>query len=179
MRTLTMLPLIAVTTLLASGCDDDMLRPGPTEAVAQAAPAPDRADGRRQGFRVPGHRGGQPLARVLERRTELALTADQVARLEALAAELKGEHEALRSQVQAQRGERPDRLSREELRDLTDEQRSALREEARARREALRPMMEQARASRAAAMAEVREILTDEQEAKLGARQPGRVERRR
>jgi hypothetical protein len=168
MRGLTMLPLVAATVLLASGCDDGMLTAGPTEALAQEAATPTvGTDGRGRGPGLRGMRGAPPLTRILQQREALGLSPEQVARLEALSALFEGEHEALRLQSQAQLGERPERPARGQQSQLTEEQRAALREQMRTRREALRPMMEELRDARREAMAAVREILTDEQEAQL------------
>ena len=187
MRKSIYLPLLAGLAFAAAGCDESVLTAvGPSEALAQEA-----ADGaQRRGPGMPG-RGMNPLGRLLEHREELALTAEQVTRLEALAAELRTRNEALRAEMQANRPQRPELTAeqREAMRQrrqggaagaerpqLTEAQREAMR----ARREAMRPQMEQLAASQRQAMEQVRSILSDEQEAKLKELRPeGRAGRRR
>ena len=171
MRKIVLVPMMAAGVLLASGCSEELLTPGPSEAAAQEAPAAEQGErmrGPRFGLRA--GRGMPPLARLLEQREALGLTADQVARLEALQAQLRSEGEALRARLRAERpdrADRPDRAGREARARLSEEERTALREQMRERREALRPLRQEARTTRRAALTELREILSDEQEAKL------------
>ena len=175
MRRRMLLPLLAGVAVLATGCEEELLSAAPADAAAQQA----SADSDRMGG--PGRRGMVPLGRLLAQREALGLTAEQVARLETLAAEMRERNEALRAQLREGMGSRPELTDeqREAMRaqrgarrgerpQLTEEQREAMR----ARSEALRPLMEELAASQRAAMEEVREILTDEQEAKLRELRP-------
>jgi Spy/CpxP family protein refolding chaperone len=173
MKRRIILPLVAGLVVVLGGCGEELLSASPSEAAAQQAPEAGARE-HRPGRGMRGM-GGEPLARLLEQREALGLTAEQVTRLEALAARMRTTGEALREQMRAQMGEMPER-ARGGRDQLSDEERAALREQMRARREALRPLMEQTRESQRAAMEEVRSILTDEQEAKLRELRPERPE---
>jgi hypothetical protein len=138
-----------------------MLAAAPVALEAQQGPR-----GAERAMRAPGQ-GGAPLARVLERRSELGLTAEQVGRLETISARLQQQNEPLMAQMRAHR---------ETLR--------GQRAQARGQRqmpEQLRPVMQQMRENNQAAMQEVRSVLSDEQQTKLrdgmrgqrGERAPG------
>lgn len=122
------------------------------------------------------HRGGG-LGAMLQKRADLGLSAEQVARLEAIERDLRARNQPLREQVAAMMPERAQRTpapaeqrrARGEQRGartpLTDEQRQAMR----ARMEQARPVMEQMRANTRAAMEQARDVLTEEQRARLQA----------
>lgn len=120
--------------------------------LAQQPGTPPAAEQQKQGRQGPRP---SPVAALLEHRAELKLTAQQVARLEAIQRDLEQKNEPFRRQLEAarpQRGERPDGPP-------SEEERAAMR----ARREQLRPQMEQVRANHRAAMEQVRSVLTEEQ----------------
>ena len=186
MRSTIFVPLLAGAAILASGCEKDVLTPGVTEALAQEAVA--GTDAARRG----GMPGRAPLGRLLELREELALTAEQVTRLEGIASELAARTGAVREQLRGSLGEPPGLTDeqREAMRarrggargerpQLSEEQRAAMtarRAEMAARRQELRPLMEELATHHRAAMDQVREILTDEQEAKLRELRPERAQ---
>ncbi|MBW3553703.1 MAG: Spy/CpxP family protein refolding chaperone [Gemmatimonadetes bacterium] len=104
-----------------------------------------------------------PVAVLLERRDELELTADQVARLEAVQARVERENAPRIERLRAALGDRP-------ARDLTDEERVQLRE----RMRELQPVRTEIRETNRAAMEEVRGILTAEQRTKIRSASRGR-----
>lgn len=164
-----------------------------------------------------GMRRHDPIARMIEKRAELGLTDDQVARLEQIRTQLEERNRPLREQLREARPERPAREGadaarwrearerwramppeereqaraearvrmeqrraemRARMEQMTPEEREAHRAEmrrkmeerraaARERMEALRPTLDQLRQNQRKAMDAVREVLTDEQEAKL------------
>jgi hypothetical protein len=118
-------------------------------------PATVLAQGR--GARRPGMGGGIMLEtniveRVLEHKTDFALSNEQVSKLETLARQLDEKQKPIQELLRKQResGVRP--------RDLTEEQ-----------REEMRKVMEKARETREWATNELKSVLNDEQEAKLKA----------
>lgn len=129
-----------------------------------------------------------PVARLLARKAELGLSADQVARLEAVQAKMQERNRPLVEKLRAARAEfrgdgeaRPRELTpgqREELRkrweSMTPEQREERRKqreerraEMRKRMEEIRPVVEQLRENHRQAMTEARAVLTAEQQARL------------
>lgn len=117
-----------------------------------------------------GH-AGPGLAAMLRSHAELGLTAEQVARLEAIEAELRARNAPMREQLQALRPEgmrerHRERHERGARPQVTEEQ----RREMRARMEQARPLMEQMRANMQAAMERARAVLTEEQRARLETR---------
>lgn len=154
--------------------------------AAALAAAPLSLDAQRPD--APAHRGshggmmrgpGVALTEMLREHAEPALSADQVARLEAIEAELRARNEPLRQQLQAlrpegARAERP-RMSEEERRAMreggerprmTDEQRAAMR----AQMDQVRPIARQMADNARSAMERAREVLTAEQRASLERR---------
>lgn len=142
-----------------------------------------------------------PVTAILEHRAELGLTADQIARLEAVDRRLRERIAPVREQMREARGEMPRPGARGERgargqrvprapRPMSPEQRAAARERmdaARARMQEMRPELEELRESRREAMDEVREVLTEEQQGRLrelmrerrpAPRRPGGEERR-
>lgn len=144
-----------------------------------------------------------PAARVLAQRAELGLTSDQVYQLEAIQARVEAQAGPLLAQLEAARGEfAPGRigagaaprgeLARERAAAMTPEQRARMRErmqqrargdaaariadpEARARMEALRPVMQQLHATHTQARQDVQAVLSAEQRTQLRALQQARV----
>jgi hypothetical protein len=112
-----------------------------------------------QGARAarPGEHGqAMPLARVLEHRAELGLTAEQVGRLESIQARLQQQNAPLLAQLSASGAMRGAGVERGQ------------RERAAARvPEEIRPVMQRIRQNTQTAMQEVRTVLTDEQQVKL------------
>jgi hypothetical protein len=118
-------------------------------------PATVLAQGR--GARRPGMGGGalqetNIVERVLEHKTDFALSSEQVSKLESLAKQVDEKQKPIQEQLRKQReaGVRP--------RDLTE-----------AQREEMRKLMEKARETREWATDELEGVLNDEQEAKLKA----------
>lgn len=97
-----------------------------------------------------------PVAVVLEHREQLELTADQVRALEALATRLDEENGPRRARLEEAFGDADPRT-------MTAEERRAHRD----RMQELAPVHQEMRTANRAAMAEVRELLTDVQEAAL------------
>lgn len=167
------------------------LAAAPVSLAAQTGqPQPQGEHQQHQGRRGErGHmqgRGGGPVQRILAQREQLGLSADQVARLEAIGRDLQARNAPLQQQLialfpeRAQRGPnaqrargerraRPDsaargqRLERGERPRLTEEQRQQ-REQRRAQAE---PIMQQMRANGQQALEQVRGVLTDQQEAQV------------
>ena len=96
-----------------------------------------------RGGRGFGPRGGNPVEVILQHRSELNLTADQVSKLEAVASKLEESNKPLVAELQKQRpeGQRPQ--------ELTEQQ-----------REQLRGVMEKLRDNREDAQKQVAAILT-------------------
>lgn len=111
-----------------------------------------------------GRRFGNPLEHLLQRREQLNLTAEQVARLEAVQRRVQEQNRPLMEQLRQLRGPagaRPERGARGA--ELTPEQREALRRT----REQARPIMERLRENNQAARREVEQVLTDAQKQQL------------
>ncbi len=123
-------------------------------AACQEAPVdPSSAPG-------PGGAGRGLLGRIVAKSAELGLTADQVAKLTAIGEQLQAKNAALQEQLKAILGDRPERGA---MRELSAEEREALR----AKMEQARPILEQLRENSRAAFEEARAILTAEQQAKI------------
>jgi protein CpxP len=170
------------TTLMLAGA----LAAAPLALAAQTPEAPaHRGPHAGMMHRGPGH--GPGLGALLRNRAELELTAEQVARLEAIQRDLHARNEPLRQQMAALMPEHARRMQRMEPGErprMTDEQRRQMREQRsermqqhrrmtdeqrqqmRARMEQARPVMEQMRANAQAAMEQARAVLTEEQRAK-------------
>ena len=139
----TMIALVAAALLAAPA----------TAQGGQGGERPRRAEGVRAG---PGAPARNPVAMLLDRREELELTAEQVARLEAVRERVERENAPRIERLRAALGDRP-------RRELSDEERARLR----GRMQELQPVRDEIRATNRAAMEEAREVLTDEQESKL------------
>lgn len=148
----------------------------PVSAAAQTAqPQPQGEHQQHQGRRgergqMDGRRGpgGGPVQRILAQRQQLGLTANQVARLEAIQRDLQARNAPLHQQLEGlfpERGERGERGEggRGERPQLTAEQRQQMQQ----RREQAEPIMQRLRASHEQALAQVREVLSDQQEAQV------------
>ena len=105
---------------------------------------------------VGGPMARNPVATLLERRDALELTADQVARLEAIQARVERENAPRIEELRAAFGDR-------QPRDLSAEERAQLRD----RMQALSPTRDAIRETNRAAMVEARAILTPDQQAKV------------
>lgn len=103
---------------------------------------------------APADAGG-PVDRVLAHRQELSLTADQIRKLETIDRKFDEKDADLIKKIESLRGEAIGVPARE----MT----SAERDRMFANRAELRPLMEQLRTSHASAIAEVRDVLTTEQ----------------
>lgn len=129
-----------------------------------------------------GHHGGRghgagmamgrmdPFARLLERRQELQLTSQQVSQIEGIQSRLRTQNQPLMEQLQTLRRQAGLPELRQggearggERRQLTDEQRQAVRQF----RERAQPITEQMRANTRTAMREVQGILTEQQRSQL------------
>ncbi|MBV9773321.1 MAG: hypothetical protein JO040_05195 [Gemmatimonadetes bacterium] len=119
--------------------------------VAQTAqyPAPAAAGRPQQGMMR------SPIARLLEQRDTLRLTAEQVTRLEAIDRDLQQQNQPYTQQLQQLRPEGGQRRE-----DMSDADREAMRE----RFEQLRPLMEKMRSNNQAAMEKAKAVLTPEQQ---------------
>jgi hypothetical protein len=106
---------------------------------------------------APETRPGNPAARLLNYRTELSLTADQVRRLEEIDRRASEQGLHLRTRLEALRGAPMGQTLR--FRDMTPEQREQLA----ANRGEIEPLMAQLRALHAQTIADSREVLTVEQ----------------
>jgi Spy/CpxP family protein refolding chaperone len=113
-------------------------------------PAGLLAQGRSQRREGPGRPQANVIEQVLQHKADLALTAEQVTRLETLSNQLSEKQKPILEEMRKQRegGVRP--------RDLTDEQRAEARK-----------TMEKLRAHREEALNGVKDVLTDEQEQKV------------
>ena len=116
---------------------------------------PARPDSMRQ-WMAPGSMARNPVAVLLERREQLQLTDEQVQRLEALGARVERENAPRIEQLRAVLGDRS-------FRDLSDEERAAVRD----RMRELEPVRDALRETNRAAMTEARGILTAEQATQL------------
>lgn len=146
----------------------------PAVVEAQAPGAEQRQE------RAVRARGGfSPVERLVERRADLGLSAEQVARLQDIEARLQQRNAPLVEQLRAS-GAWGERRQRAERGPRAESERRAPREarEARAERgerargarqmpEELRPAARQLRENRRAAMEEIRAVLTDDQQASL------------
>ena len=105
-------------------------------------------------------RMGNPVEVVLQHRSELNLTAEQVTKLEAVASKLKESNKPLMAELQKRRteGQRPQ--------DMTEQQ-----------REQMRDVMEKVRANREDAQKQVAAILTQQQNEQLRSFRSERAER--
>jgi hypothetical protein len=104
----------------------------------------------------PGVMARNPVAVVLDHRDDLELTDEQVQTLETLRDHVQQENEPRWQQLQ-------DAFGDADPRSMSVEERQAFRE----RMQALQPVREEIRASNRAAMDEVHELLTTEQETEL------------
>lgn len=152
-----------------------MIRSMALIALAMAAPvalsAQDAAP--RHGAHGEHHRAGpragrmDPFARLLEKRQELGLTAEQVSRIEAIRSRLQARNQPLVERMQAARREAgvPERREARggERPRPTEEQRTAMRQ----LRDRIRPLAEQVRTNTRAAMEEARAVLTEQQQAQV------------
>jgi len=135
---------------------------------AQETGAARQHGGHGHGARA-GMARGEPFARLLERRQELQLTAEQVTRIEAIRDRLRTQNQPLIEQLQAARRQAglPERRQGEarggERPRPTEEQRQAMRQ----LRERTRPVAEQLRTNTRTAMREVHGILTEQQRDQL------------
>jgi Spy/CpxP family protein refolding chaperone len=162
-----------------------------TPAIAEAQ-RPD-APGKRG---APGPHAMNPAAGVLSHRAELGLSADQVARLEAIRAQLEERNRPLLQQLQAQRPTPAEGRARpgQAAGQLTPEQRAEMRQRMEARRAEMQQLTpeqraerreqmrqltpEQRRARMEARRAEVERTLTPEQRQRLEAHRAGMEQRR-
>jgi hypothetical protein len=108
-----------------------------------------------------------PFAHLLEKRTELGLSADQVSRLEAIRSRVQSRNQPILEQLQAARRqaglpERSEARGGERTRP-TEEQRAARQRF----RDQARPLMEQLRDNTRTGMREAHEVLTDQQRQQL------------
>jgi hypothetical protein len=135
-----------------------LLSLAPLPALAQqvtpsAKPAqPERAAHRGM------HDGSRSLGFLVQHRTELGLSDAQVTQLNAIAARLHEKNQPLVEKLRAA-GFPAERAGRGEFREMTPEQREAMR----ARLEANRPTLNQLRENARTAMTEARGVLTKEQ----------------
>ncbi|MDB4952329.1 MAG: hypothetical protein JWM27_4978 [Gemmatimonadetes bacterium] len=118
--------------------------------------------GQRGGMR--GARGGMqsPAARLVARREQLGLSADQVSRLQAVDQQLTQKNQPLADRLRAFR---PDSATRQRMRggQASEQERAAMR----TRMEQARPLMQQLRENRRAAMQQARAVLTADQQTRL------------
>src|SRR5690606_26991379 len=108
-RTMTM-AVMAAGALALWGGGEGVAGVMAPEAAAQEAPdaaRQDRMRGPGRGWGMMRGPGVPPLARLLEQREALGLTAEQVSRLEALAARAESDRAALRERLEEVRGDRP------------------------------------------------------------------------
>jgi hypothetical protein len=135
--------------------------PAPLLAQDRDAPRPEHRPGLEQ--RGPGRRN--PVERLLRRREQLNLSADQVRRLEAIQQRVESQNRPLIERLQALHGNGPrQRVRRGEL---TEQQRAELRAQAERIREQARPTREQLRQNLDAARREVEAVLTDAQKQQI------------
>ena len=138
---------------------------GSIALAACLAAATGTLEAQQTGAPHPGRR--MPFERLLERRAELGLSAEQVSRLEGIRDRLQAQNQPLIQQIQAARREAglPERGGARggERPRLTDEQRRA----ARAMRDRVRPLGRQLRDNARAAMLEAQQVLTDAQREQL------------
>ena len=148
--------------------------------VAAALVAPAAAAGQEPGMRRP-MAPGMHLEHLLEQRDHLQLTAEQVARLEAIHREVEQKNRPLMEKLQAMHGEMAPgaharsemtaeqrekhremmKAQREKRSEMTAEQREKQREMMKAQREKRSEMTEEQRAERREAMAQARPIMEE------------------
>lgn len=133
-------------------------------AVAGSAPAfagDTKSAGAKTRDSAPG------IDRMLERKAELGLTAEQETRLAEIRKELQAKNRPLVEQIESVIGERP---TPEQMKSMTDEQREdfviARHAEGKSHHE-LQPVYKQMRENRKAAWEQVKEVLNPDQEAKV------------
>jgi Spy/CpxP family protein refolding chaperone len=124
-------------------------------AVALAAPVAGSAQ-------APAAGAQGPAERLLAHRAELALTADQVQKLEAIDKRQDQQDKEVIAKLEALRGKPVGQPLR--MRELAP----ADREKLQANRNELQPLMQQLRTSHQAAIADVRGVLTSEQSSRAG-----------
>lgn len=140
---------LALTLALAAGliaCEESPADPAPASALQAAGTTSDEDH--------PWRAIGRGLLHLAD---DLGLTAEQQAEIERIRTELREKHEPLREQIRSTLGIPTDESPR----------RFAFREATEEQREALRPIFEQLRADRRAAMAQVTALLTPEQQETL------------
>ena len=133
--------------------------------VAQQAPVRHPRPGMAPGLMAggPGAMSGNPVSVVLDHGEELELTAEQIERLEGLQARLEEENGSRWAQLEAAFGDAdPAELSVEEQHEVQE------------RMQELAPVREEIRAANRAVMAEVHELLDEDQEATLRSIMPRR-----
>jgi predicted transglutaminase-like cysteine proteinase len=133
-------------------------------ALAQQTQAPPQGrheHGARAGH-ARGERRGSPIARLIARRQDLALTDQQVSRLQAVEQRLQAQRQPLAARLRALR---PDSARR--AAGVSAEQRQAMRAQ-------VQPIRKQLREQRQAAMREVQSILTDQQKQQVRHSMRGR-----
>lgn len=142
--------------------------------VAAAAPALAQGPGKGHG-KGAGDRGEHkdPITRMIEHRSEIGLSDDQVARLESVRDRYVEQNKALREQIHQTIGDR-ERRSREEMErmhDMSREERQAAmqkrHEELLAQYPDLAPVFDQLKSNHEAMRSELDSILTPEQQDKL------------
>ena len=131
-----------------------MLLAIPALAQGGGTVAPRQGHGMMRGG--PGAMERNPAAVILEHRAALELTDEQASRIEAIRARIAEENGPRWEQLRAAFGD-------VDPRELSAEERQAHRE----RMRELAPLRDEIRATNRAAGAEIHEILTDDQEAKL------------
>ena len=131
----------------------------------QGSPEPRRSeeqDGARRDDGKKGHHGRSPVGMLLKDRTEIGLTAEQVARLKAIDARLEEQNRPhVRRLVEIRRA-LPDELKGSPER-MSPERRAAFHE----RMKAARPLFERINENNRAAMREVGDVLTQDQKTLL------------
>jgi len=107
------------------------------------------------------------IDRMLEKKAELGLTAEQEARIAQIRTDLRAKNRPLVEQIESKLGARP---TPEQMKAMTDEQRedfvTARMAEAKGDQE-LQPVYKQLRENRKAAWEQVKAVLNDEQKAKV------------
>lgn len=133
--------------------------------VAQQGPARQQRPGMGRGMVAggPGAMAKNPVSVVLDHQEELELTAEQVESLNGLQTRLEQENGPRWAQLEAAFGDA-------DPAELTEEERHAIQE----RMQELAPVREEIRAANRAVMAEVHELLNEDQEAALRRVMPRR-----
>jgi hypothetical protein len=134
----------------------------PALAQQNPAPRPRNEQGARAGFRG-GMQAGGAIERLLARRQELGLSADQVSRLQAVQQRVRSQSQPLVEQLRALRSDGAGRGT------ATPQDREALRGRA-------EPILRQLREQRQAAVREVQGILTADQKQKVASAVRGRAQ---